>query len=275
MTEGQNRTAETPNGTAETPNRTKSLYMDDEPLVSAWERASEGIYPMFATVNLNRYNSLKTDLFQSFGGRIPVMHMKDRQEFEDLICRLFYKGEKRDIPLSIGAQAIRGWKDVFGQSHRVILLSDGWYSAVLPEAVGLTDPEWKEKSLVLRRTHELAHYYTLRALGFMNNALKDELIADTMGIIEAFGEYRRDLFLRFMGLENYPEYRWGGRLQNYRPKNREMTNREFKEFQEAAYVQSGEVEALIRENPRYLESEAGKLELLKRLAEFIPDWHLR
>jgi hypothetical protein len=101
----------------------------------------------------------------------------------------------------------------------------------------------------------------------MNNALKDELIADTMGIVEAFGEYRRDLFLQFMGLENYPDYRWGGRLQNYRPRDREMPEEEFGEFRKAAYEASGELEAYIRANPRYLQDAKGKLELLKKLAE--------
>ncbi len=243
-----------------------SLYMDDESFVSAWERACEGIYPIFAAIDLKRYRSLKTDLYRSFGGRIPVLHMKDREEFEDLICRIFYKGEKREIPPSMGALTIKGWKDVFGQGHRAILLSDGYYSAVLPEEAGLSPEEWKEKSLIIRRTHEFAHYYMLRAFGFMKTALKDELIADTLGIIEAFGEYRRDLFLRFMGLENYPEYRWGGRLQNYRPKDREMSDQEFKEFQAAAFSVSGELELLLKENPHYLEDEAGKLDLINKLA---------
>lgn len=245
---------------------TASVYLEDESFVSAWEGAEEGIYPAFGVVDLSRYQSLQTSLVRSFGGRIPVMHMKDRDEFEALIRAIFYRGEKREIPASMGALTIKGWKDVFGQSHRAILLSDGYYSAVSPEAVGLPPEEWKQKSLVIRRTHELAHYYTLRAFGFMNTALKDELIADTMGVVEAFGEYRRDLLLRFLGLENYPEYRWGGRLQNYRPKDREMADAEFKEFQEAAYEASAWPEALIRENPQYLLSEEGKLELLKRLA---------
>ncbi len=251
---------------AETPIMTKLLYMDDEPFVSAWERAGEGLFPVFASVELKDYKSLKTGLFQSFGGRIPVMHMKDREEFEDLIRRIFYKGEKREIPSSMGAMTVRGWKDIFGQNHRAVLLSDGYYSAVSSEIIGLSPEGWKEKSLIIRRTHELAHYYTLRAFGFMNTALKDELIADAMGLIEAFGEYRRDLFLRFMGLENYPQYRWGGRLQNYRPRDREMTDAEFKDFQKAAYEASGRLETLILENPFYLASEAGKLDLLNKLA---------
>ncbi len=50
----------------------------------------------------------------------------------------------------------------------------------------------------------------------MRNNLLDELIADYMGITAAAGRYRSDWFLRFMGLESFPAYREGGRLQNYR-----------------------------------------------------------
>jgi hypothetical protein len=246
---------------------TEKLYLEDEAFVSAWKQAEEGKYPLFPAVDLNRYNSLETRLFQSFGGRIPVMHMKDRTEFEELICAIFYKGEKREIPKSMGALAIKGWKDILGQSHRAILLSDGYYSAVQPDEISLTPEEWREKSYILRMIHECAHYYTLRAYGFMNNALKDELIADAMGIIEAFGEYRADLFLRFVGLENYPEYRQGGRLQNYLPKDRQATAQEFKEMQDAAYSAANSLETFLTKNPEYIKNDTGKLALLDKLAK--------
>ncbi len=50
----------------------------------------------------------------------------------------------------------------------------------------------------------------------MQNNLLDEFIADYMGIVKAIGYYRADWFLRFIGLENFPNYRAGGRLENYR-----------------------------------------------------------
>ncbi|MDD2189725.1 MAG: hypothetical protein PHV71_03495 [Eubacteriales bacterium] len=244
----------------------EAIYFEDEPFVSAWKQVGEGHYPLFANVSLNNYNSMHTQLYQSFGGKIPIMYMKDRDEFEKLICEILYKGVKREIPASMGALTIKGWKDIFGQSHRAILLSDGYYSAVLPEEIDIDPEDWKQKSLILRRAHECTHYYTLRAYGFMNNALKDELIADTMGLIESFGEYRHDLFLRFMGLENYPEYRWGGRLQNYRPRDRVMTENEFILLQQAAYDISRELQEHIEKNPQYLKDQTGKLKLLRKLA---------
>ena len=50
----------------------------------------------------------------------------------------------------------------------------------------------------------------------MRNNLLDELIADYRGIVAAIGKYRADWFLHFIGLESFPNYREGGRLQNYR-----------------------------------------------------------
>ena len=245
----------------------KQQYLSDEPFTVLWEEAENGIYPEFAGTDLKSYKSLHTFLHQSFGGRIPVMHMKDREEFERLIREIFYQGEQRQIPASMGALAIKGWKDASGTAHRAILLSDGYYSAVPPEAMGLSPEEWKEKSFTLRLAHECTHYYTLRAFGFMNSGLKDELIADTMGIIEAFGEYRAEWFLRFMGLENYPNYREGGRLQNYLPKDQEISDVDFRELQAVTYEAAMSLEAHIKAHPEYLTGTEGKLLLLNRLAE--------
>jgi hypothetical protein len=50
----------------------------------------------------------------------------------------------------------------------------------------------------------------------MQNNLLDELIADCAGITAALGYFNADWFLAFVGLEQYPAYRKGGRLQNYR-----------------------------------------------------------
>lgn len=82
--------------------------------------------------------------------------------------------------------------------------------------MGLHTEEWLKKSLIIRLEHECTHYMTRRLLGSMQNNLLDELLADYRGIVAAFGAYRAAGFLTFMGLENYPEYRAGGRFENYR-----------------------------------------------------------
>ena len=50
----------------------------------------------------------------------------------------------------------------------------------------------------------------------MRNNIFDELIADFVGLARAFGRYRADLALKFLGLEAFPKYRQGGRLESYR-----------------------------------------------------------
>ena len=55
--------------------------------------------------------------------------------------------------------------------------------------------------MVIRREHECTHYYTKRFYGSASNNLHDELIADFVGIYEAFGYYDAKLFQHFMGID--------------------------------------------------------------------------
>jgi hypothetical protein len=59
----------------------------------------------------------------------------------------------------------------------------------------------------------------------------DEIIADWAGIRVAAGRYRADWFLRFVGLEDYPTYREGGRLQNYRSSPAPLSDGAFRVLQ--------------------------------------------
>jgi hypothetical protein len=99
---------------------------------------------------------------------------------------------------------------------RLVLLSEGFYSNVPAEVMSLSTEEWRRLSLTIRLEHEGTHYLTLRLFSSMRNHLLDELIADYAGIVAACGHYRADWFLRFLGLEDFPRYREGGRLENYR-----------------------------------------------------------
>jgi hypothetical protein len=99
----------------------------------------------------------------------------------------------------------------------IVLLSHRYYSNVSPETFGLESAEWRDKSLILRRAHEVAHYMTQRFYHTAKNDIHDEVIADFMGLTAAFKEYDPVKFLTFLGLENYPDYRPGGRLELYVP----------------------------------------------------------
>jgi len=97
-----------------------------------------------------------------------------------------------------------------------ILLTTTPYSGVPASAMLLTEAEWRASSLQIRIAHETTHYLTRRLFGSARNHVLDELIADYAGIVAACGRYRADWFLRFMGLEDFPTYRAGGRLSYYR-----------------------------------------------------------
>jgi hypothetical protein len=114
----------------------------------------------------------------------------------------------------------REFKRIIPQKHlyqdRFIILSGGFYSGVAAEDIGIEASEWLHLSQKIRLEHECTHYFTLRLFGSMRNNMLDELIADYSGIVAANGYYRADWFLRFLGLESFPNYRQGGRLENYR-----------------------------------------------------------
>lgn len=182
-------------------------------------------------------------------GRIPVIIAGLREDFVALVQALSARNEPVPVPTSMGATIVSGfnnwervdayrrqwesrtaetteaaWAAEFARlvprrelyQDRFIILQQGYYSAVMPADIGIDDSAWRDLSLTIRREHECTHYFTLRVLGSMNNLLQDELMADYAGIVAAAGCYRADWFLRFLGLEAYPVYREGGRLQNYR-----------------------------------------------------------
>ncbi|MBD2533468.1 hypothetical protein H6G97_29470 [Nostoc flagelliforme FACHB-838] len=199
---------------------------------------------------LQQPEQLQLILHQSFVGVIPVLLASNREDFVSLVQALTMRNEPKPVPDSMGAYMVTGfnnwdrvrqyrqqwsaknfgncsessWLEEFGrlilQKHlyqdRLIILSDGFYSNVSASDIGLSEVEWRRISLTIRLEHECTHYFTQRLFGSMRNNLLDELIADYRGIVAAIGHYRADWFLRFLGLESFPDYREGGRLQNYR-----------------------------------------------------------
>ena len=201
-------------------------------------------------LELEDEGSVELELYASAAGRVPVFRLKGRAQFATMVEALGRRNEPSNIPDSMGALMIVGfnnwhrigelkrkwheldesereqatWNEAFAEirkqpelyQDRFMLLSDGPYSAVPAADLGLKDEEWRAKSFIIRRDHECAHYFTRRLFGSMRNNLLDELIADYAGIVAAEGRYRADWFLRFIGLDNYPDYREGGRLDLYR-----------------------------------------------------------
>jgi len=199
---------------------------------------------------LKQPEKLQLIIHQSLAGAIPVLLTGNREDFVSLVQALTMRNEPKPIPASMGACMVAGfnnwdrirqyrqqwedknssncsestWAEEFGRliphkelyQDRLILLSDGPYSDVPASEMGLSESQWRNLSLTIRLEHECTHYFTRRLFDSMRNNLLDELIADYRGIVAATGHYRADWFLRFLGLESFPNYREGGRLQNYR-----------------------------------------------------------
>jgi hypothetical protein len=135
-------------------------------------------------------------------------------------------------------------KERSSYQDRFILLSKGDYSGVTSKQMGLSAEEWRETSWLIRREHETAHYFTRRVLQSMRNNILDELLADYCGIVRACGSFRADWLLLFLGLEAYPSYRAGGRLENYRG---ELDDSAFRILQSLVYEAAVSVESFDHE----------------------------
>ncbi len=201
---------------------------------------------------VERPEAIELVIHESPAGRIPLLIARRRAEFVTLLQALTRRNEPEPVPAAQGALMVSGynnwsrirelrrrwealphperetatWNQEFqrlqGQRElyqdRFILLSDGPYSAVPAADLGLEEGEWRAISLALRRDHECAHYLTRRLFGSMRNNLLDELIADYTGMVGAARRFRAAWFLRFVGLEGFPRFRPGGRLDLYRGK---------------------------------------------------------
>ena len=198
---------------------------------------------------LKQPEQLGLKIHPSLAGAIPILLPANREDFVALVRALTKRNEPTPIPDSMGACMVGGysnwdrihryrrqwtennshnsgeaaWKEEFGRltaqknlyQDRFIILSNGFYSNILPQQIDLPETTWRDLSLTIRLEHECTHYFTRRLLNSMRNNLLDELIADYRGIVAATGSYRADWFLRFMGLESFPDLRANGRIHNY------------------------------------------------------------
>jgi hypothetical protein len=186
---------------------------------------------------LNHPELLHLELYPTAAGHIPVLSITDRGDFESIFRALACKNEPVPIPKTTGACAIRGynnwgrmrsikdWEERFDEiieqkelyQDQFILLSRGYYSAVSPEQLPEkeTEKEWLDHSYTIRLEHEVGHYTTKVFLDNAQNHVLDELICDYAGVVAAYGEYKPELFNVFFGMEKFPEYRKGSRMDNY------------------------------------------------------------
>jgi hypothetical protein len=203
--------------------------------------------PVRGGAPLLRPDACRVEVHASYAGGIGVLIAEERADFETLVRVFTSKNEPIPVPTSMGATIVAGynnwnrihrhrdqflssggtldgWPSYFAQiranrelyQDRFLILSNGPYSGVDGRCFGLSAADWIDGSRTIRLEHECAHYFTRRLFGSMQNNLLDEMIADYAGIKSAFGCFRAEYLLHFLGLECYPQYREGGRLQNYR-----------------------------------------------------------
>lgn len=186
------------------------------------------------------------DSFQEMdtpAGKAGVYFLYHRGSFAYVVQILAYRGEPRPLPASMGAVTIRGlnnWRKIYAHKARylaagntdwnaefrrftqaadnykdtVILLSNGYYSAVSPEEAGFSAKDWNQHSRTIRTWHELAHVVSRRIYPENQETIRDEVVADCIGLLAAFGTYDPRLAGLFLGITE-EGYRAGGRLENY------------------------------------------------------------
>lgn len=197
-------------------------------------------------VVLNDPENLHLEIYECVAGKVPALIVPNDEDFCSIINAFSHKNEPVNIPKAMGAAMIKGinnwnrintlkeeWliKNPFGNwnlefkknilpnpylyKDKLIVLSKKPYSSVLANELNISEKDWIDYSIKIRLEHECTHLFTLKYFKHMANNMHDELLADYIGISKALGKYQCDWFLKFIGLENFPEYRDGARLENY------------------------------------------------------------
>ncbi|MEW6336307.1 MAG: DUF7005 family protein [Acidobacteriota bacterium] len=240
--------------------------------------------------------ALELAIHDTLAGGVPVIVAGTRGDFENLVRAFTSRNEPRPVPPSMGACHVSGlnnwdriaahrrsweaqdpgrcgdstaWHEEFRRlvarkdlyQDRFVILSRGPYSNVPAAETGLPEGEWRELSLVLRREHECTHHFTLRAFGRLGNNVLEELLADFVGLVRAFGAYRPELAARFLGLEGFPIYRDGGRLENYRGEP-PLSDRAFEILTGVTHAAIGNLAAVAERRPERLATPKALAELV-------------
>ena len=103
----------------------------------------------------------------------------------------------------------------------LVLLSRGPYSHVDAATMGETEEEWLGHSDAIRRFHELTHVICRRRYPGDIAPIRDELVADAVGLYAAYGCFDPETEKLFLGIRDGRYV--GGRLGNYTDRPEELT----------------------------------------------------
>ena len=173
-------------------------------------------------------------------GPVRVVTLGNRQDFELVLRGLMAakNGPKAPIPASQGAAMLTvfNWPRIHAYLAQfppeeqaaefrrftsvkanyldmLVMLSWGPYSGVSAEAAGCSEEEWLALSDTIRRYHELTHVICRRLYPDDIAPIRDELIADAVGLYAAFGRFDPEKEKLFLGVRDGRYV--GGRLENY------------------------------------------------------------
>ena len=173
-------------------------------------------------------------------GSVPVVTLGSRHDFEYVIRGLLAakKGPLDPVPESQGAAMLTvfNWPRIrahlaqFPEEEQsaefkrftsvrenyldmLVVLSRGPYSGIKAEAIGCSEDEWLALSDTIRRFHELTHVICRRLYPDDIDPIRDELIADAVGLYAAYGRFDPEKENLFLGIRD-GRYT-GGRLGNY------------------------------------------------------------
>jgi len=177
-------------------------------------------------------------------GAVQVITLHQRPDFERFLQIMAFRCREKEIPATQGASIldgvinwtkIRAYKESFlaaggsgddwpaefrrftadkrNYTDALIVLSDGPYSAVGAERMGLGEQEWLAYSHEIRKAHECTHFICRRLFPEKIDAVWDEIVADAVGLFAAFGRYEAETAALFLGVSR--DGYTGGRLENY------------------------------------------------------------
>ena len=173
-------------------------------------------------------------------GQVRVVTLGNRQDFELALRGLMAAkdGPEAVIPESQGAAMLTvfNWPRIhahlalYPEEERaaefkrftavrenyvdmLVLLSRGPYSHVDAAAVGETEATWLEHSDTIRRYHELTHVICRSIYPGDIAPIRDELVADAVGLYAAYGCFDPETEKLFLGIRDGRYV--GGRLGNY------------------------------------------------------------
>lgn len=198
----------------EVPQILPNLPLADEKFLVKWHETQDDSINFLSELydrKLNLRDTIKISFVQTLAGKLPVIDTENHDDFTILAAWLMNR-EKKVLPETVNAFTISA--QIYGERHRMILLNRAPYSNVPAEKLSLTAQDWLKKSHTLRLRHESAHYETLRLFGGMKNHALDEILADCLGQIAAFGNFNADRQRIFFGLEKGSD-KCTGRLQFY------------------------------------------------------------